>query len=209
MHKMTLVCSVHNAIGTCNVEQLVKILREIEPEVVFQEVRSSQEKSLEALAVAEYCKFKLCNQVHVDDLNLPSDAFETKHHLDSGFDYVAECSEEYQLLKYENITRTSQYGFSYLNSVDSVQAIARMEEVEDEIMGGKAADALRWWRQFMYDREVEMMRTIYSHCRKHAFDTGVFLVGAGHRTGIAKQIDSFSEREPDLIAWNFYEGRFS
>ena len=82
-----------------------------------------------------------------------------------------------------------------------------MSEIEDEIIEGKVGDALRWWRQLMHRREIEMMRKIYAHCRENAFDTGVFLVGAGHKTGMAKQIENFNSREPDLIVWNLYDGQ--
>jgi hypothetical protein len=94
-----------------------------------------------------------------------------------------------------------------MNSVDFAKTRGRMSEIEDEIMRGKAGEALRWFRQFSHRREIEMMRNIYAHCRENAFDTGVFLVGAGHKTGIAKQIESFNGREPDLISWNLYDGQ--
>ena len=99
MHTITLVCSVHNANGKCNIEQLVKILRALGADVVFQEVRPSDDWSLEAQAVAEYRKFKLCQPVHVDEHKAPADAAEIKRLLDSGFEYVVEISEEYRLLK--------------------------------------------------------------------------------------------------------------
>ena len=207
MHTITLVCSVHKSNGNCDVGQLVKILRKLEPDVIFQEVRSSDGQSLEALAAREYCEFKLCRLVHVDEHKLPVDAAEIKFLLDVGLEYVAECCEEYRELESENLTRTDQDGFNYLNSVDFAKTSARMERIEDELMEGKAADALRRWRQFMLERDIEMVRNIYSHCKTNAFDTGVFLVGAGHRMGIAKQIQNFSAKEPDLIAWNFYDGR--
>jgi hypothetical protein len=41
MHKITLVCSIHRENGLCNAEELLKILRTIEPEVVFEEMRPS------------------------------------------------------------------------------------------------------------------------------------------------------------------------
>jgi hypothetical protein len=207
MHTITLVCSVHKANGKCDVEHLVKILRALQPDVVFQEVQPSHDRSLEAEAVTAYRKFKSCKSVHVDDYKAPANAAEIKRFLDSGFEYVAEISEEYQSLEYENHMRTCQEGFSYLNSVDFAKTTARRSQIEDEIMGGRAADALRWFRQVMDRREIEMMRSIYAHCKEHAFDTGVFLVGAGHKTGIAKQIEKFNGREPDLIAWHLYDGQ--
>ena len=210
MPTITLVCSVHKANGKCNVEQLVKILRVLGPDVVFQEVRPSDDWSLEAQAVTEYRKFKLCQPVHVDESKAPANAAEIKGLLDSGFGYVAEESEEYRRLEYEDYARTCQDGFSYLNSVDFAKTRARMSAIEDEIVGGKAGDALRWWREIIeHGRETEMMRSIYAYCRENAFDTGVFLIGAGHKTGIAKQIEKFSDREPDLIVWNLYDGQVS
>jgi hypothetical protein len=203
MHTITLIFSVHKANGKCNVEQLVKILKKIEPEVVFQEVRPSHDWSLEAQAVAEYCKYKLCQQVHVDEYEVPVDFAKIEHRLTGGFDDVADRSTEYQQLDTAKNVHACQDGFVYLNSDAFVNTTLRMEQLEDEMMEGQAADALRWFRQVMHKREIEMMRNIYSHCRKTAFDTGVFLVGAAHRTGIAKQIENFSGREPDLIVWNF------
>jgi hypothetical protein len=209
MHTITPIFSVHKANGKCNVEQLVKILQEIKPDVVFQEVPPLDDRSLEAQALKEYCKIKSsCQPVYVDEYKAPVDALDTMRLLDAGFEDVADRSTEYQQLETERRARTYQDGFVYLNSDAFVKTTVRMEQIEDEMMEGRAADALRWFRQVIqHRREIEMMRNVYSHCRKTAFDTGVFLVGAAHRTGIAKQIENFSGREPDLIAWNFYDSQ--
>lgn len=207
MHTITLVCSIHNPNGKCNVEQLAGILQAIGPDVVFQEVGPLDDWSLEAQAVRTYREFKLsCQSVHVDENKALSDAAENRRFLDFGFDYVAENSDEYRQLEIENRLRTYHDGFGYLNSIECAKARARMSEIEDELMEGRAGEALQWWRQLMHRREIEMTRNIYAHCRKTAFDTGVFLVGASHKTGIAKQIENFNGREPDLIVWNFYDG---
>jgi hypothetical protein len=44
--------------------------------------------------VTEYRKFKLCQPVHIDEYKAPADAAKIKGLLDSGFEYVAEISEE-------------------------------------------------------------------------------------------------------------------
>jgi hypothetical protein len=209
MKSITLICSAHNANGKCNVKELAKILQTIGPDVVFQEVRPSHGWSVEAQAVTEYLNYKPCRTVYVDEYKVPADAAEIKKHLDSGFEYVAEISEEYQRLKTKIDFRTHHEGFRYLNSPDFTKTNARMSEIEDEIIGGKAGDALRYFRQFMRSRESEMMRNIYAHCRENAFDTGVFLVGAAHKTGIIKKIESFDGNEPGLITWNFYNGQIA
>jgi len=166
---------------------------------------------LAAQAVAEYRKFKLCQLVHVDQHKAPTNAVEIKRLLDCGFEYAREISEEYRLLDDENNVRTSQDGFSYLNSGDFEKRRAQMSEIEGEIIGGKSGETLQGWRQHMQRREIEMMRNIYAYCKDdaNAFDTGVFLIGAGHRTSIAKQIENFAGREADLIVWNLYDGQIA
>lgn len=205
MHAITLVCSIHNENGSCNVEQLVKILQAIGPDVIFQEVGPSHDWSMEARAIAEYRKIKPCMQIHVDQQKMPPDAVELKKLLDSGFEYATEISDEYRSLERKNDAHIRQDGFSYLNSADFEKTRLRMSEIEDELIGGKAGNALRWFRQFMQQRETEIMRNIYTHCRENIFETGVFLIGAGHKTGIAKQIEYFCGREPNLITWSFYD----
>jgi hypothetical protein len=207
MHKITLVFSVHKSNGNCNVEELAKILRRIEPDVVFQEVGPSHSLSLEAQAVAEYCKYKLCQSVHVDDYEAPVNGEGTMQLLNDGRRDVADRSTEYQKLEIENLERTCRDGFGYMNSFDIAKAMVQMEQIEDELMAGRAAEALQWFRQVMRNRELEMMRNIYSYCQKNPFDIGIFLVGAAHRTGIAMQIEKFCGRVPDLIAWDFYGGQ--
>jgi hypothetical protein len=209
MHAITLICSVHKTNGKCNVEQLARILQTLAPDVVFQEVHLSHDWSLEGQAVTRYRKFKVCQTVYVDEYKAPADAVEIKRLLVAGFEYVAEESEEYRSLKIETDERTRRDGFGYLNSADFENEGMRMTEIEDKIIGGKAGDALRWWRQVMQIREIEMMSNIYAYCRENAFDNGVFLVGAGHKPGITKQIESFAGREPGLIVWNFYSDQVS
>jgi hypothetical protein len=208
MHTITLICSGHNANEKWHVDQLVRIFQGLKPDVVFQEVRPSHDRSLEAQALKEYCKFKpSCKPVYVDEYEVPVEALDNWRLLNAGFEDVADRSTEYLQLETERGARVGQDGFVYLNSDAFVKTTLRMEQIEDETMEGRAADALRWWRQATKKREIEMMRNIYSHCRKTAFGNGVFLVGAAHRTGIAKHIENFSGREPELIDWNFYNGR--
>jgi hypothetical protein len=208
MRTITLICSVHTAKEKWHVEYLVKILQKLQPDVIFQEVPPLDDRRLEAQAVSEYCKINAsCKPVFVDEYKAPVDALNIMRLLDAGFEDVADRSTTYQQLETERRERTCQDGFVYLNSDLFVNTSVRMEQIEDEMMEGPATEALQWFRQVTHKREIEMMRNIYSHSRKTAFGSGVFLVGAAHRTGIAKLIENFSRREPDLIAWNFYDGQ--
>ena len=219
MHKITLVCSGHRESGLCNAEELLKILRAIEPEAVFEEIRPSEfdfyytHGSVEAHAITKYREFKLFQPVPVDRYDMPENLLaEIKRDFDCVIDCVAQATQEYRLLNEENDNSVRRYGFQYLNSVAFATMTARMSEIEDETIS-KTGDqglirGLERWRQLIERRELEMVGNIYEYCRKNVFDTGVFLVGAAHKMGIAKEIEKYASTEADLIDWNFaYDGQ--
>lgn len=219
MHKITLVCSVHHENGLCNAGELLEILRAIEPDVVFEEVRPSDfdsyyktNWSLEARALTKYRDYKLPRQIPVDRYDMPAHlVLETKREVDRVFDYVEQASREYRLLNEENDKSVHQYGFRYLNSVACTTRMARISEIEEKTIIGTGDQGLirglERWRQFIQKREREMIGNIYEYCRENIFDTGVFLVGAAHKTGVVKEIEKYDSTDAELIDWNFaYDG---
>jgi hypothetical protein len=112
MHKITLVCSPHRENGFCNAEELLKILRAIEPETVFEEVRPSDfdsyckhGRSLEAQAITRYREFKSFRRVPVDQYDIPENRIaELKREFDGVLDYVEQTSREYGVLNQEIAT---------------------------------------------------------------------------------------------------------
>jgi len=222
MHKITLVCSAHRENGLCNAEELLKILRAIKPEAVFEEIRPSDfdsyrkhgtKRSLEAQAITRYREFKSFQRVPVDRYDMPENLLaEIKRDFDCVFDCVAQASQEYQLLDGKNDNGVHRCGFQYLNSVAFATLTARMSEIEDEIISKTGNQdlnrGLERWRQLNQSREMEMVGNIYEYCRKNVFDTGVFLVGAAHKMGIVREIEKYANTEADLINWNFaYDGQ--
>jgi hypothetical protein len=217
MHRITLICSAHRENGLCNAAELLRILRAIEPEVVFQEVRPSEfdflykRGSVEAHAIARYREFKSSQWVPVDRYDIPANLLaEIKEELDYVFDYVGQASPEYRLLNEENDDSVRQRGFRYLNSVACASVNTRMSEIEDmAIMGTGNEDligGLGKWRHFVQSREVEMVRNIYNYCRENVFETGALLVGAAHKAAIVSEVKKYSGTEADLINWNFDYG---
>jgi hypothetical protein len=83
--------------------------------------------------------------------------------------------------------------------------MARISEIEEKtIIGTRDQGLIRGletWRHLIQRRELEMIDSIYEYCRENVFDTGVFLVGAGHKTGIVKEIEKHVSTEADLIDW--------
>ena len=216
MHKITLVCSVHRENGLCNAGELLKILRAIEPDVVFEEMlpsdfdsyyRLGTKSNLESQAITRYREFKSFQQVPVDRYDMPENLLaELKRGFDCVCDRVEQTSQAYRELNEEQNNRAAQFGFTYLNSVAFATTMARTSEIEEKTIietGDQGLiRGLERWRHAIQKRELEMIGNIYQYCRENVFDTGVFLVGAAHRTGIVKEMERHASTEADLINWN-------
>src|SRR5277367_647910 len=80
----------------------------------------------------------------------------------------------------------------------------RVGQPEDIANAVLLVRALATWRQVMQGRENLIVDNIYRYCRENIFDTGVFLVGAAHRSGIANAIEELSHADAELIEWKLY-----
>jgi len=217
MRNITLLCSVHHENGLCNVGELLKILRAIEPEVVFEEMLPSHFgfyykhrtiSTLESQALTTYREFKSFQQVPVDRYEIAPDVLaEIKKGFEGVCARVEQISQEYRELDKEKNNRVYQLGFKYLNSVAYSTLMARIFEIEDQTitqMGDhNFVRALEMWRHALQERERAMIRNIYDFSRDNAFDAGIFLVGAAHKMGIIREIEKHARMEAGLISWRF------
>lgn len=218
MQRITLVCSTHRENGLCSSSELLRILRHIEPEIVFEEIRpdhfatfSSQgiDWSLEARAVSMYSEHRTIRRVPVDRYVMPGDLARVfKRALDKIFGITVQASIEYRLLDAECNKLTHENGFSYLNDRACELAMTRMAELEDEVINATGDRSLiSWlqkWRELNLAREREMVRTIYEFCGGNAFEAAVFLVGAAHRTSIVEAVEELSRVETTPIEWKLH-----
>jgi hypothetical protein len=220
MRKITLVCSTHRPNGLCNARELLEILRAIKPDVVFEEMlpadfdsyyRHRTESHVESQAITRYREFKSFQQVPVDRYDMPVNLLvEIKTEYDSVRDCVEQKSQEYRELNEEINRGVNQFGFKYINSVACATMLDRTFEIEEKTIietgDQRLIRGLKRWRDANQKRELEMIGNIYQYCRENVFDTGVFLVGAGHKTGIVKEIEKHASAEADLISWKVVYG---
>ena len=127
---------------------------------------------------------------------------------DSVLDFVEQASHEYRLLHDQRDNAAQLNGFTYLNSAAFANLMSRISAIEEETINSAGnpdfVRALATWRQVMQGREKAMVDNIYRYCRENIFDTGVFLVGAAHRSGIANAIEELSHADAELIEWKLY-----
>lgn len=162
--------------------------------------------SVEAHAITRYRSFKELKSVPVDRYDMPENLLAAiKRDFDLVFDCVARGSQEYRLLEEENDEGVHRDGFRFLNGAAFAKRSERMSEIEDTIIAGSGDQnlirGLERWRDLIQRREAAMVGNIYDYCRRNVFETGVFLVGAAHKTGIVKKIEECAGMEADLIEW--------
>ena len=106
MRKITLVCSSHRENGLCNAGELLRLLRAIDPDVIFGEVPVSDfdfynPRSLEGQAVTRLLEYKSFQRVPVDRYDIP---LNFRAVTDSVLDFVERTSHEYLILRTKGTT---------------------------------------------------------------------------------------------------------
>lgn len=214
MKEITLICTAHNERGRCNVEQLVKILDAIQPEVAFEELRpldalmlykDPSRYTLEMQAISVFGKSRLVTKIPVDDYKRPANF---KSVLDNLFAYVENTSSKYCQLKDESDFLTYQYGFEYLNSekfeIHENQIQQILEVAVNDSNRADIKDTYLTWNQIMHMRNDSMIKNIYEKSRQLEYLNACFLIGAGHISGIRERIANQIKTGITSINWKIY-----
>src|SRR2546422_11181951 len=116
MHKITLVALAHRESGLCNAEELLKILRAIEPDTIFEESRPSELDSyrpLEIRAITKYRDSKVFQRVPVDRYDIPANFVAETQRV---FDCAKQTRQENLVINEEDYTIVYRHGFEYINN---------------------------------------------------------------------------------------------
>jgi hypothetical protein len=124
--------------------------------------------------------------------------------------YVESCSAEYCALEEKIHQLAFDRGFRYLNSQEFMEHRKYADELFENVIAISGSDdqktLLAAWNEQLRRRETSMLNNIYDFCRKISFTEGVFFVGAGHKSSIAKDIEGRTQKGADLVDWRFWTG---
>jgi hypothetical protein len=213
MPNITLISTIHEEKGECNVSALHKILEKAQPEVIFLEMpefsyeqvlEDESRANLEAAAVNRYRKTYRPALVPVDIMEASGEMVALSQRLCRE---LRARSYEYSQLMNAEARNIAQYGFSYLNSkycVDSWLSIDAVTTMTLEVIGNaQLLNDNKTWEDVNERREREMMRNIQHYCDANPFNKGIFLLGAAHRRPIMEMAESLSGGRSSSIDWNF------
>lgn len=215
MHNINLVCTFHSETGKCNADELYKIIEEINPDVVFEELTPCLHDILynkgiyDESAPTEFkCirNYKLQHNIK----NIPVD-IEVASTFSNDVDRMLALFEKYDIYKeilIEQKNKIDQEGVDFLNSDDYSDMVEKQRAVERKIVEEINNRQLnRIYKSFIEDleyRENFMLNTIYAYSLENDYDHAVFLIGAGHRRSIIQKVAEYQLKEKIKLNWTFY-----
>ena len=212
MFNITLLSSFHLILGKCNPDELYKIIEEIQPEIIFEELSFDslylvysagyQPQTVEAITIKYYL------QKH-SIKHFPIDNYPTKEtDLLSNAQIIYDSSYEYGELWDKKLLKPRQDGYKFLNSNECTEILNRMRIIEETVLAQtKNAKLLNEYKteNALHDKRVsEMLRAIYNYSKQHSFDKALFICGAEHREPLRQKIKEYGENESIKLRWTFY-----
>ena len=215
MHTITLVNTHHAEKGKCNLLELYKIIEDINPEVIFEElylsdfnelyIEKKQSIKLETNTILKYMENHQIEHIPVDYVEIPSQNFMKLN--ESMRLKLEQRSHGYRNCIDSNSYFVSLYGFKYLNSNDYVKMndIYENEVIETiKFIGDETLMPInQQWLDFMGNREDVMISKIYDYCKEHNFERGMFYIGAAHRSAIMEKTQKYNETSEIKLNWNY------
>lgn len=214
MAKITLICTTHHENGQCNSKELLSILCNINPEIIFEELSIKAFKqcyqtrtrfTLEASAIILY----LLNH---DIKHIPVVKTELTEDLVKKLELLNE-NETYRQLHNYFLSLESKYGFQFLNSDLNNAAFEKLKIIEEMILKKDDAKILtnliKSSESAIDNYENGIIDNIYCYCNHYTFGDAVMFIGAAHRKSIMPKIIERQQREILKIEWEFVnEQRF-
>lgn len=228
MSTITLIATGHKEKGLCNSDELFKIIEQINPDVIFEEIpplkfeavyAGTRKESLEIKAIKAYLQKYPDTHHYPVDLDIDETIEkEIKMEVDGVAFICNDYSHEYYILDDQISNGSEKYGFPFLNSDRCSESIFRKKVLEKQILDALKDDinqramdhetlnlAYKQWIEQIDERENEMLRNIYSYMEQKKYKKALFPVGAAHRKPIQQKISEYELKESFKLNWVFYK----
>ncbi len=215
MSSVIFISTCHKEHGICNSNELYKIIEQIHPDIIFEELsptgftaiyQGTRSDTLETNSIKLYLRKYDIDHFPVDlegnklvDKHLKNDIIEMFKIFGS--------SQEYVYLSDQLVAISEQLGFKYLNTDQCMELLKRRHQMEELILKMKKNEKLfrtyKVWLAIVDLRETEMINNIYKYYNHNMFDKALFLVGAEHRQTIMDKILKIEEDKKLKLNWIF------
>ncbi len=220
MHNIILIGTAHNEKGQCNSDELFKIIKFINPDVIFDEIPFSNfneyyvtktQRSLESDAINQYLKNHDVKILPVDiDISQESSIY--KNEISNIF-YPIFKNEDFIKLDNEKDELMIKEGFRYLNSNEFLDFLEKKMVLEKQILESEPDKdrLLSIYKLFQITehdkRENAMLQNIYKYSIENRYKQAVFLIGSEHRKSIIPKIAGYEKQSTIKLNWTMYVGK--
>jgi len=215
MNNITLVSTLHSELGKCNADELYKIIENINPDVIFEELTPYlydmvyNKNIVDETAPIEIKCIRSYKQQH-SIKNIPVD-IEVNSTFSNEIKVVFALFEKYDTyneIEIELKKKIEQKEFEFLNSDEYSDLVEKQQSIEQKILEEINNDQLnRIYTSFYEDqdyRENFILNTIYAYSNENNYDQAVFLIGAAHRSSIIRKVAEYQLKEKLKLNWTFY-----
>lgn len=233
MQNITFIGTKHSDNGQCNFDELYKILEDLKPEVIFDELPSLfadlfyydsfdiayannilHKKPILNLPLEVKCikKYRLNNTVKIVpvDIDVNQDLEEQKKEILFLFNTFFN-NEDYRNI--DNIIEEliQKEGFHFINSNKFLELLEKKELLEREIIDSeskkhKLLTTYSSHRKQINNRENIMLNNIYKYSKENQYNNAVFLLGAEHKKSIMQKISDYEKLSETKLNWKMMYG---
>jgi hypothetical protein len=218
VHNITIIFSKHIEHGKCNTNELYKIIEQIRPEVIFEEIFPSRYdayykehsiSTLETNAVNKYMQEHIIKNIPVDK-NIDMKEIKEQYDKFNCLDNIFFDNSEYCSLLEKNLEMVCIHGFKYLNSARHLEISKKLHRLEKIILENindvELFNRYKMWINNINERENCMIKNIYNYSKENNFNSALFMIGAEHKISIIKKITDMKD-DKVKINWiyNIYQ----
>jgi hypothetical protein len=218
MARVTLICTQHIENGNCNSSELLKIVKSIRPDVIFEELslfnfeRAYHLGTLVTLETSAIKNYLIDN----DTVHLAVDTYPRTREYDETIDslYSALTRGIYQeAFQYRNLINRhwdviGNHGFDFLNSSANDDYFDKLESAKLVMLNILKEERMRKAHlsevEMIKQRENEILKNVYRFAKENSFNEAIMFIGSGHRRTILPLIQEFENQQTVDLHWRFY-----
>jgi hypothetical protein len=213
MHNVIVLGTFHTEVEACTSQELLRIVKQISPEVVFCEAPAeifpdmiAAEKNFntpEIKVIRELLKESKIKIIPVDIYGIAVD----DNRIDEMFDLFGRKMENYKNAVLIQIDETYEKGYCFLNSkendkINFDKVLMEREIVTRENNRELSLDYVNWVKWNNY-RENHWIKLIQEYIDENKFNSAVLMVGSAHRVGLLHKTTELEFNGKSHLTWNF------
>jgi hypothetical protein len=197
---VTLVFTQHEENGFCSSSALQKIMEEVNPKVIFEELSHSNyhkiyiEKTLitlESSAIMKHLKNHDVKHIPIDTYDLPQGYYVNIDYMyDKLLHNAGVHSYRFRSLLDQKESVINQYGFLYLNNDYNDKLFENIDMLKERILDTlndkKLFRIAHLEKEVVEKREDVIIDNVFNYSKENGCSNGLMFIGSGHRKSIKR-----------------------